>query len=144
MFEAEIAAGAIADESVPEEVDDFVNDPWQGEKPALEVSTGRLTLPAGDKVIRLEERRQTRKTENSSDNTLSPVERSAFREIAERLRREGLIAAAPDSSVSVDAAPAADVPKSTENPATGTDFIQEANDDGACGFRRSGELRIGA
>ena len=127
VFEAEIAAGTIADESVPEEVDDFVNDPWQGEKPALEVSTGRLTLPAGDKVIRLEERRQTRKTENSSDNTLSPVERSAFREIAERLRREGLIAAEPDSIVSVDAAPAADVPKSTENATIGTDFIQEAD-----------------
>ncbi|YBV95347.1 PAS domain S-box protein [Phyllobacteriaceae bacterium JZ32] len=59
-------------------------DPFQGEKPALE-----LTASAGrrlhDKIIRLEEHRAPR-----SEGGLTPTERNAFREIADRLRREGI------------------------------------------------------
>ncbi|KXF78633.1 hypothetical protein ATN84_02275 [Paramesorhizobium deserti] len=59
-------------------------DPFQGEKPAL-----HLTSTAGrrihDKIIRLEEHRAPR-----TEGGLTPTERNAFREIADRLRREGI------------------------------------------------------
>ncbi len=96
-------------------VDDTAHDPWQGEKPALELTSGRLALPMADKVIRLEERRQPRQT--AGDNVLSPVERSAFREIAERLRREGLMAATAEGA-----------PASEDKPATQTILSDNEND----------------
>ncbi len=107
-FELEPSVAPIIEDRGPEEADDFVQDPWQGEKPALEISTGKFALPTGDKVIRLEERRQPRQQEATSDNTLSPIERSAFREIAERLRREGLIAAPASDDARAEAASSAD------------------------------------
>ncbi|PRD41181.1 PAS domain-containing sensor histidine kinase [Phyllobacterium phragmitis] len=59
-------------------------DPFQGEQPALQ-----LTPSAGrrmhDKVISLEEHRAPR-----AESGLTPTERNAFREIADRLRREGI------------------------------------------------------
>ncbi len=93
---------AATNSPVETEISGAAHDPWQGEKPALGMATGRLELPTSDKVIRLEERRQPRQTAAATDNVLSPVERSAFREIAERLRREGLIAAPVESAPSVD------------------------------------------
>jgi PAS domain S-box-containing protein len=134
-FEPEIVAENIADQSAPEAVDDFVHDPWQGEKPALEVSTGTFTLPAGDKVIRLEERRHPRKTETGNDHMLSPVERSAFREIAERLRREGLIAATPEGNDVADAAPSVDL-HAPEVPAAEAVSAQENDDERAVSSER--------
>ena len=134
--ETETVAENLVDERAPEAVDDFVHDPWQGERPALEVSTSTFTLPAGDKVIRLEERRQPRKTETGSDHMLSPVERSAFREIAERLRREGLIAATPEGDAVTDTAPSVDFSHAPEVPAAEASTAQENDDERAFSSER--------
>ena len=77
--------------------DEFESDPWQGEVPALEIAPPATPAPLDQNIIRLEERRATRdRTNNTGDEgSLSPVERNAFREIAERLRREGLITPEP-------------------------------------------------
>jgi len=67
-------------------------DPFEGEKPALQVmpSAGRRIH---DKIIRLEEHRAPR-----SEGGLTPTERNAFREIADRLRREGIGITKKDAS----------------------------------------------
>ena len=77
--------------------DEFESDPWQGEVRALEISQPAVPTPLDQNIIRLEERRATRERANEAgdEGSLSPVERNAFREIAERLRREGLIAPEP-------------------------------------------------
>ncbi len=61
---------------------DFEDDPFRGEVPALQI-TAPIADDSEDKVVRLAERRQT-----SFERNLSSVERQAFREIGERLRRE--------------------------------------------------------
>ena len=94
--------------------DDAAHDPWQGEKPALASATEGLVPPNSQKVIRLDERRQPRQPAASGDNVLSPIERSAFREIAERLRREGLISA-PAEGASIAASEPAALPVIAEN-----------------------------
>jgi PAS domain S-box-containing protein len=70
-----------------------LDDPWRGGPQALEIQQPPK-VTASDKVINLEERRQPRERQpEAGQGGLSAVERSAFREIAERLRREGLAAA---------------------------------------------------
>lgn len=82
-------------------------DPFNGEPPALQIQSP-LTADATDKVIRLEERRQTRDREvEAAQSGLTAVERNAFREIAERLRREGLVSQ-PVEIAPVNMAEAAD------------------------------------
>ena len=73
--------------------DEFESDPWQGEVPALEIAKPVIPAPLDQNIIRLEERRAIRERVNDTgdEGSLSPVERNAFREIAERLRREGVI-----------------------------------------------------
>ncbi len=65
-------------------------DPFRGEKPALTIV--RSSTPAIGKVIDLGERRASRaepvEEAASRGNTLNEIERSAFREIAERLRED--------------------------------------------------------
>ena len=65
-------------------------DPFRGEKPALTIV--RPSNPAIGKVIDLEERRASRaepvEEAAPKGNTLNEIERSAFREIAERLRED--------------------------------------------------------
>ncbi len=89
----------IANEIVDVIDDEFESDPWQGEVPALEIALPLVPVLLDQNIILLEERRATR--ERSSDGydegSLSPVERNAFREIAERLRREGLVTPEPIS-----------------------------------------------
>ncbi len=77
--------------------DEFESDPWQGEVPALEIAPPPTPAPLDQNIIRLEERRATRERANDvgDEGSLSPVERNAFREIAERLRRDGLITPEP-------------------------------------------------
>jgi PAS domain S-box-containing protein len=57
------------------------DDPFRGEVPALKIEPLRDSDAAGEKVIRLAERRQSPR-----ERVLSPVERNAFREIGNRLR----------------------------------------------------------
>ncbi len=82
-----------------------VDDPWRGEKPALEIVPERPTAASTEKVIQLDERRQPRDTKQdvAESGSLSTIERSAFREIAERLRRDGLVA--KQASVEAQTAP---------------------------------------
>ena len=96
--------------------DEAAYDPWQGEKPVLQMVTEALTRPLTDKVIRLDERRQPRQAAASGDNVLSPIERSAFREIAERLRREGTMSA-PAARVLTNDIAAQPVPPIKDNDA---------------------------
>jgi PAS domain S-box-containing protein len=60
-------------------------DPFQGETPALQLtpSVGRRVH---DKIIRLEEHRAPK-----AESRLTPTERNAFREIADRLRKGGIL-----------------------------------------------------
>lgn len=58
------------------------DDPFRGEVPALQIASKSGEQP-DDKVVRLSERRHT-----GLESNLSSVERQAFREIGERLRRE--------------------------------------------------------
>ncbi|WP_420959472.1 histidine kinase dimerization/phospho-acceptor domain-containing protein [Brucella sp. IR073] len=76
-------------------------DPFQGETPALQLtpSAGRRVH---DKIIRLEEHR-TPRTETSG---LTQTERNAFREIADRLRRGGILPAKGETKPGETATPA--------------------------------------
>ncbi len=60
---------------------DIPADPFQGEVPALEIAP-KQERRYSDKIIRLAEHRQP-----PADKGLTPVERNAFREIGERLKR---------------------------------------------------------
>ncbi|MGB8816630.1 MAG: PAS domain-containing sensor histidine kinase [Rhizobiaceae bacterium] len=73
---------------------DDEDDPWRGEPPALELIQTKPAPNISEKIIHLEERRSARDKQGETiDGSLTPIERNAFREIAERLRREGLAAA---------------------------------------------------
>jgi PAS domain S-box-containing protein len=121
--------------------DEFESDPWQGEVPALEISPAVTPAPFDQNVIRLEERRATRDRANdiADEGTLSPVERNAFREIAERLRREGLITpeplaqdiepAAQASDMVVDAS-SSEIARSDEDASIVSDFAYAQADSG--------------
>jgi len=92
---------------------DLPDDPFGGETPAITIAP-RPERRHSDKVVRLAEHRG-----ESSDRGLTPVERTAFREIGERLRghaseprRETPKAAAPV----VPQAPVTDVSASPEEP----------------------------
>lgn len=99
-------------------------DPFHGEVPALAIEP-RPERRFSDKVIRLAEHRQTPAT---PDKGLSPVERSAFREIGERLKKNGdepvteeatLEADATSSAGKATAAPGDTGPVEAETSSTG-------------------------
>ncbi|SFU00171.1 PAS domain S-box protein [Mesorhizobium sp. YR577] len=68
-------------------------DPFQGEVPALTIVPKPDNRRFADKVIRLAEHRPAAVPEKG----LSPIERSAFREIGERLKQRGETAGAAES-----------------------------------------------
>ena len=84
------------DFDVRTEVQDAVADVFNGEKPALEI-----TPDTTDNIIPLKTQRPLR-----DDGRLNDAERNAFREIAERLRRE-VLGDGPKSNVDAVSAPAA-------------------------------------
>ncbi|MEQ1953889.1 ATP-binding protein [Mesorhizobium yinganensis] len=71
-------------------------DPFQGEVPALNIAP-KLDRRSSDKIIRLAEHRPP-----VAEKGLSNVERSAFREIGERLRKTGGIEGAQESEKAND------------------------------------------
>jgi PAS domain S-box-containing protein len=89
------------------------SDPFQGEVPALEISP-QPERRFADKVIRLAEHRSP-----AHERALSTLERSAFREIGERLRRENRTEPAPVAPAT-EAAPPAPVPSSVSGKAEDT------------------------
>ncbi|PWK65303.1 PAS domain S-box protein [Aminobacter sp. AP02] len=76
-------------------------DPFAGEVPALEVGPTH-DRRYSDKVIRLAEHRPAAAEEPANGKGLSSVERSAFREIGEKLKRASEIVAARQQSVPTD------------------------------------------
>ncbi|RCS25165.1 PAS domain S-box protein [Phyllobacterium salinisoli] len=97
-------------------------DPFQGEMPALQ-----LTPSAGrrlhDKVIRLEEHRAPR-----SEGGLTPTERNAFREIADRLRRENIGAAKSEAATEETRQEAKVAPERIEDDKSGAAEMPAAAD----------------
>jgi PAS domain S-box-containing protein len=88
-------------------------DPFHGEVPALVIDNTperRFT----DKVIRLAERRQP-----ATERGLTPVERNAFREIGDRLKREGATARPipPAKPAEADKVPPLPLPPDRQEPA---------------------------
>jgi len=87
------------------ETDEDMHDPFQGEVPALIIEP-KPDRRYSDKVIRLAEHRQHAVPEKG----LSPVERNAFREIGERLKKRETENAEPvDSGTAADPAATGDV-----------------------------------
>jgi len=112
-------------------------DPFAGEIPVL---ASALSTPPSDKVVRLAERRGERE--------LSPGEKLAFREIGDRLKRDGERPAndpgAPRPAVPLisDLGPAGAVPPATVQPeptspdeVDGFGFVAATDDPGASGAR---------
>ncbi|MBL8580119.1 MAG: PAS domain S-box protein [Mesorhizobium sp.] len=99
-------------------------DPFQGEKPALEL-TPVPDRRQSDKVIRLAEHRPPQERPPGSERLLSPGERMAFQQIGDRLKREGATPRREDEKAAVetpkretaDAAPAneAELPSEAED-----------------------------
>ncbi|WP_159592953.1 PAS domain S-box protein [Chelativorans xinjiangense] len=114
--------GDLAAKEAPPET---ATDPFLGETPAISISDGpeRRTT---DKVIRLAEHR-----EDTRDTRLSASERTAFREIGERLRRASEAAAARAAEVSdaeePKAAEEAPVPEETTAEETGLEPEETAD-----------------
>jgi PAS domain S-box-containing protein len=71
-------------------------DPFQGEVPAISIAS-KQERRQSDKVIRLAEHRPT-----TIDKALSPGERSAFREIGDRLRKESGVATPAETALRAD------------------------------------------
>jgi PAS domain S-box-containing protein len=86
-------------------------DPFQGEVPALEI-TPKPERRFADKVIRLAEHRPA-----ANDKGLSSIERSAFREIGERLKK----VSEPESTFTTEA-------EAASSPATGNE-VERADTD---------------
>ncbi|RWK39077.1 PAS domain S-box protein [Mesorhizobium sp.] len=82
------------------------NDPFQGEVPALTI-VPKPERRFADKVIRLAEHRQP-----ANDKGLSTLERSAFREIGERLKKDNPPTEQPDAAIAAE--PAAAEPTETD------------------------------
>ncbi|MDX8527859.1 PAS domain S-box protein [Mesorhizobium sp. MSK_1335] len=103
-------------------------DPFQGEVPALTI-VPKPERRFADKVIRLAEHRQPANDKQpGSDRGLSILERSAFREIGERLRRDSSAHAepsAPEADKQPDAAVAGKDEAAAKEPAG--DVKAEAN-----------------
>ncbi|MEK1888279.1 MAG: PAS domain S-box protein [Phyllobacterium sp.] len=104
------AKAAPANEILPETPDP--SDAFGGEKPAL--------ATAADNVISLKTQRQPR-----DEGRLNDAERNAFREIAERLRREVL---APGQNDAADAPPSRPVDRASERdqPFAAADMVPDA------------------
>jgi PAS domain S-box-containing protein len=102
-------------------------DPWFGEVPAITISEPIKLVPQTDtKIVQLGEHRLNKEklTETSDKNQLTPIERNAFREIADRLRRDGLTLSDPSPTGPGEAAPQFDAPASDAfaGPAAVSDF----------------------
>ena len=99
----------------PEEIEDAADereeDPFQGETPALQVEPGPERRQS-DKIIRLAEHRPANgvaaAAEKERADGLSASERSAFRQIGERLKRDS--GAGPADDLKPDASPVTDAP----------------------------------
>ncbi|PBC07587.1 PAS domain S-box protein [Mesorhizobium sp. WSM3859] len=103
-------------------------DPFQGEVPALSI-VPKPERRFADKVIRLAEHRQPANDKQpesdtpASQRSLSILERSAFREIGERLRRDNSLpaeAGAAEAGKQADAAVAGKDESTAKEPAVGT------------------------
>ncbi|SFQ01433.1 PAS domain S-box-containing protein [Mesorhizobium sp. NFR06] len=93
---AEPAGQPAAEQTSPEPAKP--EDPFQGEVPALAI-VPKPERRFADKVIRLAEHRQpANDKEPGSDRGLSILERSAFREIGERLRKDSSAPVEPSAS----------------------------------------------
>ncbi|WP_192363372.1 PAS domain S-box protein, partial [Mesorhizobium mediterraneum] len=90
-------ATAAVEPEVAETPDE--TDPFQGEVPALTI-VPKPERRFADKVIRLAEHRQP-----ANDKGLSTLERSAFREIGERLKKDNPPTEQPDAAIPVAAEP---------------------------------------
>ncbi|RWE52976.1 PAS domain S-box protein [Mesorhizobium sp.] len=97
-------APAAVEPEVAETPDE--TDPFQGEVPALTI-VPKPERRFADKVIRLAEHRQP-----ANDKGLSTLERSAFREIGERLKKDNPPTEQPDAAMSAE--PAAAEPSETD------------------------------
>jgi len=99
------AAGTIhapaGPETASEQPDEEAGDPFQGEVPALSI-VPKPHRRFSDKVISLAEHRQPAA---NNDKGLSNVERNAFREIGERLRRDNLVPNPPAGETVSGSAP---------------------------------------
>ena len=89
--EAESTADATRQPAEPDAAESRSADPFQGEVPALSI-VPKLDRRSSDKIIRLAEHRPP-----VAEKGLSNVERSAFREIGERLRKTGGIDDLPEA-----------------------------------------------
>ncbi|SIT56459.1 Sensor protein [Mesorhizobium prunaredense] len=107
-----IGTALVANADLPAAVDPEVaktadqTDPFQGEVPALTI-VPKPERRFADKVIRLAEHRQP-----ANDKGLSTLERSAFREIGERLKKDNPPTEQPDAAIAAE--PAAAEPTATD------------------------------
>ncbi len=107
-----IGMALVANADLPAAVDPEVaktadeTDPFQGEVPALTI-VPKPERRFADKVIRLAEHRQP-----ANDKGLSTLERSAFREIGERLKKDNPPTEQPDAAIAAE--PAAAEPTETD------------------------------
>ncbi|AMS44082.1 PAS domain S-box protein [Aminobacter aminovorans] len=90
------------------------DDPFAGEVPALEIDR-KHDRRYSDKVIRLAEHRPTAAEEPANGKGLSSTERSAFREIGEKLKRAHEIVATRQQATATEAVeiPTAEKPEAT-------------------------------
>lgn len=99
------------DEAVEDAATEIDEDPFQGEAPALAVKPGPERRQS-DKIIRLAEHRPANgagaNADEEQDSGLSASERSAFRQIGERLKRDS--DAGPSDDLKPVDAPAGDIP----------------------------------
>ncbi|MGY6706718.1 MAG: ATP-binding protein [Rhizobiaceae bacterium] len=123
-----------ADEADDVVEDAAIEDPFRGETPALVVKPGPERRQS-DKIIRLAEHRPSNDTatvvENEREGGLSASERTAFRQIGERLKRDSDAGPADDLK---SAAPGRDAPASTpvtQEPDEHVAEIPEPSDDAA-------------
>ena len=101
------------EQDLPADEAEDAEDPFHGEPPALELTTGPERRTA-DKVIRLAERRPP-----VSERALSSTERLNFREIGQRLRESGIAAMAAtdgDATLPIDESADRTVPPLAEQP----------------------------
>ncbi|MBT1155631.1 PAS domain S-box protein [Aminobacter anthyllidis] len=89
----------------------IAHDPFAGEVPALEIDRTH-DRRFSDKVIRLAEHRPTAPEEPANGKGLSSTERSAFREIGEKLKRAHEIVAARQQAAAVEAGETLEAAKS--------------------------------
>lgn len=123
-----------APEPAPAADEDKPADPFNGEVPALSISP-RPERRFTDKVIKLAEHRPPVHEPPANDRTLSTSERNAFREIAERLRKDS----GADAGASAAGKPARPAPPEQQreaSPKAGQpanrsllDYVQDEDDD---------------